>query len=82
MERLIDAIADAFRRRGVDDLTAAVVAETAVGVVKVALRRWIESDGDEPLLAVLIDSLARIGDAFDQFHHRQGSHQLPPAVRS
>ena len=25
---------------------------------------------------------ARIGDAFDQFHHRQGSHQLPPAVRS
>ena len=82
MERLVDAIAEAFRRRGVDDLTAAVVAETAVGVVKVALRRWIESDGDEPLLAVLTDSLARIGDAFDQFHHRQGSHLLPPSVRS
>jgi len=53
-----------------------------LGVVKVALRRWIESDGDEPLLAVLTDSLARIGDAFDQFHHRQGSHPLPPSVRS
>ena len=45
LERLVDAIAEAFRNRGVDDLTAAVVAETAVGVVKVALRRWIESDG-------------------------------------
>ena len=71
MERLVDAIAEAFRRRGVDDLTAAVVAETAVGVVKVALRRWIDSDGQEPLLAVMTDSLARIGDAFDQFHQRR-----------
>ena len=71
MERLVDAIAEAFRRRGVDDLTAAVVAETAVGVVKVALRRWIESDGQEPLLAVMTDSLARIGDAFGHFHQRR-----------
>ena len=36
MERLVDAIADAFRRRGVDDLTAAVAAETAVGAHVVA----------------------------------------------
>ena len=67
MERLVDAIAEAFRSRGVDDLTAAVVAETAVGVVKVALRRWIESDGREPLQTVMTDSLARISDAFGQF---------------
>jgi hypothetical protein len=71
MERPVDAIADAFRTRGVDDLTAAVVAETAVGVVKVALRRWIESDGHEPLLAIMTESLARIGDAFDQFAHQR-----------
>lgn len=70
MERLVDAIADAFRRRGVDDLTAAVVAETAVGVVKVALHRWITSDGREPLRRVMADSLTRIGDAFD----RDGGH--------
>lgn len=70
MERLVDAIADAFRRRGLDDLTAAVVAETAVGVVKVALHRWITSDGREPLRRVMTDSLTRIGDAFD----RDGGH--------
>jgi AcrR family transcriptional regulator len=71
METLVDAIAEAFRGRGVDDLTAAVVAETAVGVVKVALRRWIETDGKEPLHTVMTDSLARIGDAFDQLHQRR-----------
>lgn len=71
MERLVDAIAEAFRCRGVDDLTAAVVAETAVGVVKVALRRWIESTGQEPLQTIMTDSLTRIGGAFNQFRsHR------------
>ena len=70
MERLVNAIAEAFRLRGVDDLTAAVVAETAVGVVKVALRRWIESDGREPLRTIMTDSLTRISDAFAQSHHR------------
>ncbi len=64
MEQLVEAITDAFRQRGVDDLTAAVVAETAVGVVKTALRRWIESNGADPLHTVMADSLQRIGDAF------------------
>jgi AcrR family transcriptional regulator len=71
MEQLVDAIAEAFRCRGVDELTAAVVAETAVGVVKVALRRWIESDGQEPLRMGMTDSLTRLSDAFDQFHQRR-----------
>lgn len=68
MEQLVDAIAEAFRHRGVDDLTAAVTAETAVGVVKVALRRWVQSNGQEPLRTVMTDSLARISEAFDQFN--------------
>jgi AcrR family transcriptional regulator len=71
MERLVDAIAEAFRGRGVDDLTAAVVAETAVGVVKVALGRWITSDGRESLRAIMTDSLARISDAFGPLRQRQ-----------
>jgi len=70
MERLVEAIAAAFRERGIDDLTAAVVAETTVGVVKVALRRWIESDGREPLQAIMSDSLMRISSAFDQLYER------------
>lgn len=71
MEALVDAITEAFRWRGVEDRTAAVVAETAVGVVKVALRRWLESTGEQPLQLIMSDALTRIGDAFDQFdHHR------------
>jgi len=70
MEALVDAITNAFRDRGVDDRTAAVVAETAVGVVKVALRRWIASTGQEPLHTIMTDSLTRIGGAFHQFHPR------------
>ncbi|MBA2626284.1 MAG: hypothetical protein H0U89_11875 [Acidimicrobiia bacterium] len=66
MERLVDAIADAFRRRDVEDLTAEVVAETAVGVVKVALRRWLEVNGQEPLHTLMTDSLTRLGAAFEQ----------------
>ena len=68
MERLVDAIAEAFRQRGLDDLTAAVVAETMVGVVKVALRRWISSDGREPLVKMMTDALRRVSEAFDQVH--------------
>lgn len=68
MEQLSDAIAHAFRRRGVDGLTAAVVAETAVGIVKVALHHWLESNGQMPLNRIMSDSLTRISDAFDQFH--------------
>lgn len=71
MERLVDAIAEAFRQRGEDDLTAAVVAETAVGVVKVALGRWIESDGQESLHTIMSASLLRIGDAFEQLRQRR-----------
>ena len=71
MERLAGAIAEAFQCRGVDDLTAAVVAETAVGVVKVALRRWVESNGRDPLRTVMTDSMTRMSDAFDQFRQHQ-----------
>jgi AcrR family transcriptional regulator len=71
LERLVDAIAEAFRGRGADDLTAAVVAQTAVGVVKVALGRWIASDGREPLRAIMTDALARVSDAFGPLRQRQ-----------
>jgi AcrR family transcriptional regulator len=64
MERLVDSIAEALQDRGVEDLTAAVVAATAVGIVKVALRQWIDSDGREPLRSIILDSLSRITNAF------------------
>jgi AcrR family transcriptional regulator len=70
MEQLTGSITEAFRRRGVDQLTAAVVAETAVGVVKVGLRCWLESDGQVALLTTMSSSLTRLTDAFA--HHEGG----------
>ncbi|GAB3673013.1 TetR family transcriptional regulator [Angustibacter aerolatus] len=64
MEALVEAIASAFRDRGVEPLTAAVVAETVVGVVKVALRRWIDSGGAEPLAGTMQTALQRVGSSF------------------
>jgi AcrR family transcriptional regulator len=71
MERLVDVIAEALRIRGVDELTAAVVAGTAVGIVKVALRQWIDSDGSEPLRSIILDALKRISDAFAELDRSQ-----------
>lgn len=67
MERIVDALAAAYRQRGLDDLTAAVLAETSVGVVKVALRSWVDSDGAEPLAAIMSDSLGRLSDTFGDY---------------
>ncbi len=71
METLVEAIADAFRARGVEDVTAAAVAETAVGLVKLALRRWVDSAEHQSLNAIMTDAFARLCDAFQQPHARQ-----------
>lgn len=64
METLVNAITDAFRQRGVDELTAAVIAETSVGIVKIALRRWMESHGSEQLPVLVARSLQTLRDVF------------------
>jgi len=64
MEQIVDAIAAAWRHRGVDALTAAVVAETSVGVVKVSLRNWIDTGGSRPLASIMAATLKRLGDSF------------------
>lgn len=56
MAVLVDAITNAFRLRGTDDLTAAVVAETGVAIVKISLQRWI-STPDRDLAGVLTETL-------------------------
>lgn len=65
MEQIVDAIAAAWCDRGVDTLTAAVVAETSVGVVKVSLRHWIDTGGTRPLAWIMAATLKRLGDSFD-----------------
>ena len=66
MEQLVEAIAQAFRTRGIDDTTAAVVAETAVGLVKVSLGRWIDANGQTPLREIMAESLEVLSNAFIQ----------------
>lgn len=48
------AVADALRRRGVDDQTAALAGEAGIAVFKVAFYRWVEEPDEERTLAELI----------------------------
>lgn len=66
MRQVTDAIAAAFRTRGVDDLSACAVAETAVGIVHVALGRWVDSGGHPPLAEIMNDTFVRLGQAFGE----------------
>ncbi|MFJ6836920.1 TetR family transcriptional regulator [Streptomyces sp. NPDC091209] len=55
---LSTALADALRRRGVDDASAGLAAEVGVAVFKVAFRRWVERTGDRELSTFIAESLA------------------------
>lgn len=60
LANLADAVASGFRARGIDELSAILVAEIAVTVFKVALQRWIDRpDGD------LLDIITETLDALD-----------------
>ena len=56
MAALVDAISGAFRARGVDALTAALVAETSTCVVRISLSRWLH-ESDRDLAAIVDESL-------------------------
>lgn len=57
---LTEAIERGFRRRGVDGLTATVVAHVAVTVFSVGVGRWLDQDGDRPLGELLHETLAAL----------------------
>lgn len=54
---LSEAIQRAFRNRGVDELTAILAAQLAVTVFTVALDRWLDQDGEQPLPEIVHDTL-------------------------
>ncbi|RFA18993.1 TetR/AcrR family transcriptional regulator [Subtercola boreus] len=54
---LSDAIQQSFRDRGVDDLTAALVAHTTVTVFSVSIGRWMSLGGETPLPDLLRETL-------------------------
>lgn len=57
LSRLASALADALRRRGVPDPSAALAAETGMTIFKVAFERWT-ADVKSPPLAAVIGSCA------------------------
>jgi AcrR family transcriptional regulator len=52
---LASALADALRRRGVEDPAASLAAETGIAVFRIAFERWID-DTDRQSLPVLIEA--------------------------
>jgi len=54
---LAGAMADGLQHRGVAQAAAALIAETAVAVFKVAFVRWLAACGDSDLAEVIGDSL-------------------------
>jgi AcrR family transcriptional regulator len=59
MATLASALADALRRRGVNDPAASLAAEAGIAVFKIAFERWV-SENNRRRLSELI------GDSFDQ----------------
>jgi AcrR family transcriptional regulator len=54
---LSGAIRDGFLSRGIDPLTAAVIAETGVTLLHVALDEWTARDDDRPLFDIVLTTL-------------------------
>lgn len=51
---LSEAVGRGFRDRGVDGLTATLVAQVAVTVFGVAVDRWLDQDGEQPPVSGLV----------------------------
>lgn len=60
---LSEVIRDGFLRRGVKPTTAALLAETSVTVLQVALDEWLGQDGDRPLSLIIVDAFESLRTA-------------------
>ena len=54
---LASALADALRRRGVDDPAASLAAEAGIAVFKVAFERWVDDTDQQDLPRLIRESL-------------------------
>ncbi len=57
---LAEALGQGFRDRGVDELTSMLAAQIAVTVFGVAIGRWLDGDGEQPLLELVVDTLGAL----------------------
>jgi AcrR family transcriptional regulator len=54
------AIADALRRRGVDDPAASLTAEVAIAIFRTAFERWIDHDNHHDFAQLVRESLGQL----------------------
>jgi AcrR family transcriptional regulator len=54
------ALADALRRRGINDPGARLTSEVAVGVFKVAFERWVTEANQRPFVELIRESLGHL----------------------
>ncbi len=57
---LSDAIAEGFRSRDKDELTSALAAQIAVTTFGIAIGRWLDQDGNQPLADLVRDTLGTL----------------------
>jgi AcrR family transcriptional regulator len=57
---LAGAVAEALRRRGVDDPAAILTAEAAITVFRVAFERWVDQADHQPLQRLIGESLEQL----------------------
>ncbi|MCO5968861.1 TetR/AcrR family transcriptional regulator [Actinoallomurus soli] len=69
-----EAIRDGFVRRGLAPMTAAVLADTGVTVLTVALDEWLDRDDERPLFEIALDALESLRTAL-----AAGPALAPPA---
>lgn len=60
MDALAAAVADALRPRGVDDVTAALLAQVGVAVFMTAFGQWSKAAGPQDFVSLLDDALTRV----------------------
>jgi AcrR family transcriptional regulator len=64
---MAEAIGNGFRARGVEPARAALLAETSVTLIYVALAEWLDADDDRPLAAIVLDTLATLRAALHPY---------------
>ena len=69
---LSEAVSRGFRDRGVDELAATLAAQVAVTIFSVAVSRWLDHDGEQPLSEFVHETLGALrsvtADPAEQSH--------------
>jgi AcrR family transcriptional regulator len=63
---LSEAVRAGFLARGLDSARAALLAETCVTLMTVAVAEWLDRDDDRKLYDIMLDALAALRDALGQ----------------